>query len=179
MNEGLLRPTTDEYSPFYAGYIARVPEGATSDGLFALLAGQPNALRELLAGIDDAEAGRRPAPAEWSIKEVLGHINDAERVFAYRALRIARADSTPLPGFDQDDYVANGDFAARPLSDLLDEFDWARRANLLAFRPLSAAAFARTGTASGGPISARALLYIMAGHVEHHLASFREVYLRV
>jgi hypothetical protein len=173
MAEGLARPGNDEYGEYYGGYIRQVPEV----DLFEFLTQQPGMLRDLLKGVDEATAGARPAPAEWSIKEVIGHVIDTERVFAYRALRVSRGDETPLPGFDQNPYVEIADFNGRSLADLLDEFELLRRANLLQFKPLKPEAFTRRGTASGFPISARALLYMMAGHAQHHYASLRDVYL--
>jgi len=167
------RPHENEYAPFYAGYVALVPDG----DVFETLARQPEALRTLLARLSTEQADFRPGPEEWSIKEVIGHINDTERVFAYRALRFARGDETPLAGFEQDDYVREAHFGARPLPDLMEEFDLLRRANVLAFRDLSREASLRQGTASGFAVSVRALLYIMAGHVAHHLESLRQDYL--
>ena len=169
----IARPQSDEYGEFYAGYIKRVPE---SSDIFALLAGQPDELRMLLERVTDEQASVRPAPAEWSVKEVIGHVNDTERIFAYRALRIARGDTTPLPGFEQNDYVTNTDFNKRSLADLLDEFEWQRRANVVCFKPLTEAEIARRGTASTLGVSARALLYIMAGHVLHHYESLKVDY---
>jgi hypothetical protein len=167
------RPGENEYGSFYAGYIQRVPDG----DIFEVLARQGDMLRALLATLPAQQADFRPGPAEWSIKEVIGHIDDAERMFAYRALRISRADQTPLPGFEQDDYVRAANFGERTLSDLLEEFELLRRANLLAFNRLSSEASQRLGTASGYAVSVRALLYIMAGHVEHHAESLRKDYL--
>ena len=167
------RPQSDEYSPFAAGYVARVPEGSD---IFALLSHQPDELRALLKSISEEQANVRPAPGEWSIKEVIGHINDSERIFAYRALRIARADQTPLPGFEQDDYVRATDFNARSLADLLEEFSLQRRANVLCFMPLSEAERMRGGTTSGNPASVRGLLYVMIGHVMHHIESLKVDY---
>ena len=169
----IVRPQADEYAPFYAGYVGRVPEGADH---FAVLAQQPDDLRALLGAVTETAASARPAPAEWSIKEVIGHINDAERVFAYRAMRIARGDTTALAGFDQNDYVAATDFNARPLSELLEEFAAQRQANLLCFRPLSEAEINRRGTASNNAVSVRALLHVMAGHVLHHVESLKTDY---
>jgi uncharacterized damage-inducible protein DinB len=169
----IARPNADEYAPFYAGYIARVPDGID---LFALLRRQPDDLRTLLAAVSDAQANAHPAPGEWSIKEVMGHICDTERIFAYRTLRIARGDTTPLPGFDQDTYVRGTDFNARALSDLLEEFSLQRRANVLCFAALTEAEIMRVGTASTAPVSVRALLYMMAGHVMHHIESFQTDY---
>lgn len=167
------RPQADEYAPYYGRYIQRVAEGAD---LFALLSSQPNDLHTLLAAISDEAANAYPAPGEWSIKEVIGHLNDTERIFAYRALRIARGDTTPLPGFEQDDYVRGTDFNGRSLADLLDEFAAQRRANVLCFQPLTDAENVRRGTASNNPFSVRALLYMMAGHVLHHVESLQTDY---
>lgn len=166
-------PQPDEYFEYYGNYIHRVLPGSD---LLALMGQQPDELQALLRHISDEQANVRPAPDEWSIKEVVGHINDTERIFAYRALRFARADATPLPGFEQDDYVRGTDFNARSLADLVEEFALQRRANLLCFRPLKAEEAARRGTASGRPFSVRALLYCMAGHVIHHVESLKRDY---
>lgn len=164
----IQRPNTDEYAPFYAGYVNRVPEGAD---LFELLSRQPDELKALVSGLSEDQANVRPAPGEWSVKEVLGHVCDTERVFAYRALCVARGDKTPLPGFEQDDYVSSTDFNARSLSDLLEEFALQRQANLMCFKALTDDEVARWGTASTNPVTARAILYMMAGHVLHHIES--------
>lgn len=166
-------PQADEFAPYYAGYINRVPQGAD---LFALLAAQPDELRTLLHNVTDAQASQRPKPEEWSVKEVIGHINDTERIFAYRALRIARGDITPLPGFDQDDYVRGTDFNRRALVELVEEFAAQRQANVLCFKPLNGAEIDRRGTASSNPVSVRAALYMMAGHVMHHVESLKVDY---
>lgn len=166
-------PHNDEYAPFYAGYVGLVPPGSD---VFALLRRQPDALRTLLQDVIAPQASTRPAPDEWSIKEVVAHITDAERIFAYRALRIARGDTTPLAGFDQDAYMSATDFNSRPLADLIEEFDLQRRANVLCFSALTDDEVSRRGTASNAPVSVRALLYIMAGHAEHHIISLRTDY---
>lgn len=166
-------PQPDEYKSFFGGYIQRVSENTD---IIALLTSQPDELRSLLQNTTEEEANSRPAVGEWSIKEIIGHINDTERIFAYRALRIARGDTTPLPGFEQNDYVTATDFNARSLSDLLDEFTFQRRANVLCFKPLTAEETARRGVASDAPISARALLFVMAGHVMHHIFSLQTDY---
>lgn len=166
-------PQTDEYFAYYGTYILRVPTGSD---IFALLTAQPGELRALLGNVSDEQANVRPAPGEWSVKEVIGHINDTERIFAYRAVCIARADTTPLPGFEQDDYVRATDFNARSLPDLLEEFELQRRANILCLRPLSAAEVDRRGTASGYPFSVRAILYALVGHVMHHMESLKVDY---
>jgi hypothetical protein len=172
-NPMVSRPQSGEYGSYYEGYIQRVPEGSD---IFDILSRQPDELRTLVQNVSDEQANARPAPGEWSVKEVLGHICDTERVFAYRALRMARGDSTPLPGFDQDDYVRGTNFNARSLSDLVEEFTLQRRSNLICFKPLTEAETMRRGTASNNPFSVRGLLYIMAGHVMHHVESLKTVY---
>jgi len=169
----LSRPADNEYNPYYGGYIRRVPDG----DVFDFLTHQPDTLRKALASLSAEQGDFRHGPAEWSIKEVIGHINDTERIMAYRALRISRHDPAPLPGFEQDDYVLESNFSQRTLSDLLEEFELLRRANLLAFKLFTDEVGQRCGTASDSPVSVRALIYIMAGHVEHHLESLRVDYL--
>ncbi|MCC6803549.1 MAG: DinB family protein [Anaerolineae bacterium] len=169
----IARPQPDEFAPYYAGYIQRVPDGID---IFAVLSRQPDDLRALLQNVGDEQANARPAPGEWSIKEVVGHVCDTERVFAYRAMRVARGDMTALPGFDQDDYVRATDFNARTLPDLVDEFAAQRRANVFCFQPLTEDETTRRGTASSKLVSVRALLYMMAGHVLHHVESLQTTY---
>ena len=169
----ITRPQADEYAPFYAGYVQRVPENAD---IMTLLGSQPDELHSLLQNVTDEQANVRPALGEWSIKEVLGHICDTERIFAYRALRIARGDNTPLPGFEQNDYVRATDFNRRSLADLTDEFGFQRRANGLCFSALMEEELVRKGVASDNPISMRACLYILAGHVMHHVESLKTDY---
>jgi uncharacterized protein (TIGR03083 family) len=165
-------PLSDEYAPFYAGYIGRV-----SGDVRAFMDATHAALRASLDGLDDARAAARPAPGEWSIKEVIGHLSDTERIFAYRALRFARADATALPGFDQDAYVPAGDFNARSLADLLAEFDAVRAATLALLASLSSEALLRRGPASNNVMSVRAWMCAIAGHEAHHLESLKTVYL--
>jgi hypothetical protein len=170
----ITTPQSSEYAEFYAGYVQRAQ--ARGD-VFAALAQQIDELNSALDNLTDEQARFKPGPQEWSIKEVIGHLNDGERVFSYRLLRISRNDSTPLSGFEQDDYVREGGADNVPLEDLLHEFEYLRRANILAIKNMSNAAVLRLGTASGHTVSARALIYIMVGHVEHHMASLHEVYL--
>lgn len=168
----LSRPAPDEHDPYYARYIDRVPDGAVLDRLAA----QRDELAELLAPLDDEAALRRYAPGKWTVKEVLGHIIDAERIFTYRALRIGRSDPTPLAGFEQDPYIAAGRFDRRPLRALLAEWRAVREATLALLEGFEPEAWSRRGTASDAPVTVRALAYISAGHVEHHLAILRERY---
>lgn len=170
----LSAPAPQEYAEFYAGYIAYASKRSN---VLAALPKQIEEMRSALGNLTDQQALFRDAPKEWSIKEVIGHLIDGERVFSYRLLRVSRNDPTPLPGFEQEDYVREGKFDSIPFADLLDEFEHLRRANILAIRNMTDEAALRTGTASGFPVSARALIYILVGHVEHHMASLHEKYL--
>lgn len=164
-------PTAEEYAPYYGKYVERV----TSDPL-ALLEAQGRATAALLAATPESVGEYRYAPDKWSVKEVIGHITDTERVFAYRTLRIARGDETPIPGFDQDVFMANAPFARRTLADVAAEYAAVRAATLTLVRSLDDEAVARRGTASGQPVSVRALIAMTAGHELHHLAILRERY---
>lgn len=169
----IARPGTDEYAPYYGTYIGKVPDG----DLRAMLASQLAETLALIRSIPESRGGHRYAPDKWSIKGVLGHLADSERIFSYRALRIGRGDTTPLPGFEQDDYVPMGNFDARSLRDLADELAAVRQATLHLFAHLDQAAFERRGTASGKPVSVRALAYIIAGHELHHVGILKTRYL--
>jgi uncharacterized damage-inducible protein DinB len=169
-------PSPDEYAPFYAEYIQRASQ---REDIQAALSDQIEQLLNALDSLTDAQARFKPAPKEWSIKEVVGHLNDVERVFSYRLLRISRGDQTPLPGFEQNDFVRAAEFDTFALLDLLSEFEFLRRANILAIRNMSGEAIDRRGTTSGMTVSARALIFMMVGHVDHHIASLREKYLPV
>ena len=170
----ISQPESQEYAPFYSDYIQRA--SARGD-LTAALSLQPDEMKSALGGLSDSQARFKPGPQEWSIKEVVSHLIDGERVFSYRLLRVSRKDKTPLPGFEQDDYVREANADEIALANLLDEFTFLRRANLLAIKNMSASALAEVGTASGNPVSARALVYMLVGHVEHHMASLNEKYL--
>jgi uncharacterized damage-inducible protein DinB len=167
------RPASDEHSPYYGGYIDQVPEG----DILTHLAGQIERTTRLLQGLSEEQAAFRPTPTDWSVKEVVCHISDSERIFAYRALRIARADPTPLAGFDQEPYVVAAEADARPIADLLAEFASVRDSTLWLFRSLPAVAWLRRGVASDAPVSVRALAYIIAGHENHHVRSLLTEYL--
>lgn len=168
----ISRPASDEYAEFYAGYVQRVPDG----DLLHILERQLDATVALLAPLSREQALARPTPADWNILEVLGHITDGEQVFAYRALRLGRGDTTPLPGFEQDDYVRAARSAGRSMEDLLAGYAAQRRATVATLRSLDAEAWARRGTVSGRPCSARAWAYIIAGHELHHIADFHARY---
>jgi hypothetical protein len=166
-------PEPTEYQPNYAPYISLVPGNDLIPALETQLAHSLPMLRE----ISNEKSLHRYAPAKWSIKEVLGHLTDAERIFTYRALRFARHDPTPLPGWDQDPYVAAANFDARPWNGLIAEFEHVRRSTVLFFRGLAPQEMLRSGTANQAAITVRALGYVIAGHELHHMQILRERYL--
>lgn len=167
-------PTAEEYAPFYADYVQRA---AARGDVTAALSLQMDELRLALGPLTDSQARTRISAGDWSIKEIVSHLIDTERVFSYRLLRISRKDRTPLPGFEQEDYVREFHADDLPLSDLLAEFEYLRRANSLAVKNMKESALLEIGTASGAPVSARALVYMLVGHVEHHMASLNNEYL--
>ena len=166
------RPTDAEYAPFYAGYVALVPE---ADALAALQA-QADELRAFAASVPEDRELFRYASDKWSVRQVMGHLSDGERVFGHRAFCFSRGEQAALPAFDENDYVARSPFDRVPLRELVDEFLSVRQGNLAVLRRLSAADWTRTGNASGKGISVRALAYVMAGHPRHHLAVLRGKY---
>jgi len=161
----LTRPEPTEYAEFYRNYIARVPNGPLLD----LLAAQPGHYRQLLAGLSNDVAATPTAQGKWSVKQILGHLCDAERVASYRALRFARGDDKELPGFEQDDYVREAGSNARSLQELLSEFETVRKSTLALFGSLPDGVETRSGVANDNPVTVRALAYIIAGHAQHHL----------
>jgi uncharacterized damage-inducible protein DinB len=166
-------PTAEEFDPFYAGYVARVVN--VSAPLEELVA-QRARLLNFLSPLTAEQASSRYAPGKWSVKELVGHLADAERIFAYRMLRIGRGDATPLPGFEEDDYVRAAASDTRAFGDLLDDWAAVRDATVSLVAGMPSDAWLRRGTASGAGISARALLYIILGHVEHHRSVLEERY---
>jgi len=167
------RPEKTEYAEYYDRYISLID----SDEIVAVLENQLEELAEVFKQITEEKSHYAYAADKWTIKEVIGHLADGERIFAYRALRISRADKTPIEGFEQDGYIENSNFNQTPLSDLTAELLLTRKSNLIFFRNLSGEAWLRTGTASENSVSVRALAYIMAGHVRHHLKILNERYL--
>ena len=168
----IARPQPGEYAPYYDRYISLVQ----GEDILDTLDQQRRQTMLLLSGRNDEDGDFRYAPGKWSAKEVLGHVCDTERIFAYRALRIARADATPVEGFEQDDYVRNGPFAQRPLADLVEDFIAVRRATLSLLRNLDEAAWSRRGIANNNEVTVRALAYTIAGHELHHLRILEEKY---
>jgi hypothetical protein len=168
-----IRPTADECSSYYLTYTKLVPDG----DILQTLQAQHADIHALLKDTTDAYASTRPAPEEWSVKEVVAHLSDAERLFAFRALWFARGEQAALPGMEPNPWVDLSNANARPLSDLLAEFDHVRAASIALFANLDAAAWQRRGIASDNVIGVRALAWIIAGHELHHNRSLREVYL--
>jgi uncharacterized damage-inducible protein DinB len=167
-------PDPDEYASFFGGYIAKVQDCADP---VRKLNEQMSEFLDLLQELDEEKQLHRYAPGKWSVKDVVGHVIDAERIFAYRALRIARGDQTPLAGFDENAYVRAAEADLFEWQTLLEEFTLVRRTSILMLQRISDEAWVRTGTASDAVISVRALVYIMIGHVAHHLEILRERYL--
>lgn len=168
----IARPEPGEYAPFYDRYISLV---AGTD-ILGTLDAQRRQMMLLLSGREEAEGDFRYAPDRWSAKEVLGHVCDSERIFAYRALRISRGDQTPIEGFEQDDYVRNGPFASAPLPEIIEDYIAVRRATLTLLRNLEAPAWTRRGTANNNEVSVRAIAYTIAGHELHHRRILEEKY---
>ena len=166
------RPDAAEHPPYFSRYVDLVPDG----NLLLTLRSQLHDTLASIRGMDEADGGFRYLPGKWSIRQVLGHVIDTERVMAYRALHFARGDAAPLPSMDQDQFVAGADSDARTLADLADEFEHVRLATIALFRPLRDEALARRGIASGAQCSVRALAWIIAGHELHHGAILRERY---
>jgi len=166
-------PDSSEHAPYFGKYVALAAGG----NILATLERHLGDMQSLLTSIGEERGGHRYAPDKWNIREVVGHVNDTERVFAYRALRIARGDQAPLEGFDQDRYVLAGPFGRVSLADLGREFTAVRQATLALFRPLDAAAWMRRGLANQNEVSVRALAFMIAGHQRHHCNILVERYL--
>ena len=165
----VARPEATEYPAGVANYIQLVPAG----DLVAILADQAIDLNGLLSDLSDAQALVHHAPYTWSIKQVIGHMADCERVFGYRAMRLARNDVTPLPGFDENAYVASVDFDRYPFGDLLAEFELLRHSHHLMLSQLSPEAWLRKGVINNHPMTTRDVACVMAGHAQHHLNFWR------
>src|SRR5215475_15230254 len=158
------RPEPGEYAPYYDRYISLI----SGTDILATLEAQRRQTLLLLCGRDETDGDYRYAPDKWSAKEVLGHVCDSERIFAYRALRIGRGDRTPIEGFEQDDYARNAPFANRPLAEVIEDYIAVRRATLALLRSLDEAASMRRGIANRNEVSVRAVAYLIAGHEVHH-----------
>ena len=167
-----MRPAPEEYAPFFAGYVSLVPEA----DVLPVLAAQAAEIRRLAGALPAERETFRYAPGKWSVREILGHIGDGERVFGYRAFCISRGDQAAFPGFDENDYIAESAYDGQTVAQLADDFAGMRAANLAVLGRLDAARWARVGNANGNPVSVRALAFIMAGHARHHLGVLKERY---
>jgi hypothetical protein len=166
------RPQPGDYAPYAEKYVSLVPGGNIVD----ILTIQLKQSATLFSGRSERDGNFRYAPEKWTVKEMLGHIADAERIFAYRALRIARGDNTPLPGFEQDDYVRNARFSERKFADIVDEYADVRHASLALLSSLDSDAWSRRGVASNHPVTVLALAFLIAGHELHHRMLLDELY---
>jgi N-acetylglutamate synthase-like GNAT family acetyltransferase/uncharacterized damage-inducible protein DinB len=173
MSPVIERPGPQEYAPYYQRYIDQVPEGDLLD----LLRRQVDETATHLAGVKERDAGFRYAEGKWSVRDVVGHVSDTERIFVYRALCFARGERGGLPGFEENDYVANAKFGGRPLADLVAELRAVRAATVAFFAGLDGEELQRTGTANQNPYTVRAIAYIVAGHERHHTRILVERYL--
>jgi hypothetical protein len=162
----LARPAAGEYDPASSGYVALAP--ALDDPVRELTA-QRDRVRNVYAGVTEDRARYRYALDKWTIRDVLGHVCDAERILAYRLLRIARGDATPLPGFDENTYVPAAAFGRRPIAEVLEEWMAVRGATIALVRGMPDEAWTRCGVANNQSVTARGILYVLVGHVEHHL----------
>ena len=169
----MTQPSPAEYAPFYQTYINHVDTKAIND----TLADQLQTTIAFFQAIPDEQAGFRYAPGKWSVREVIGHLSDTERVMTYRALHVARGDQKPLPGFDENQYVAEADFDERSLASLIEEWETVRKASINFFKHIKPPGDERRGVANGHPVSVRALAYIIVGHTTHHRSILEERYL--
>ncbi len=168
----ITRPNPDEYPEFYGGYITLVPD----TDILTYLEEQIKKLKSLGITWKDKDAGYQYAPGKWSVRQIIGHVCDTERVFAYRAMCFSRNEKASLPGFDQDEYVAESNFDTVPFEDLIDEFILLRESNLRMFHNFNDRVWSYSGIANGKKITIRSILYIMAGHLDHHLHIVQERY---
>jgi uncharacterized damage-inducible protein DinB len=167
------RPDLNEFAPYFEKYIDLVPDG----DIVSVLENQARSSRQLLQATSEERGNYAYAPGKWTLKEVLGHLTDSERIFAYRLLRIARNDRTAIEGFEQDDYVLYGSFGRSKLADLVEDFAVVRQSSLRLLRSLDEPAWLRRGVANNNEVSVRALAYMIAGHELHHLAILKVKYL--
>jgi len=167
------RPEKSEYPDYCEGYVSKVPAG----DIVTVLGTQLDDSLALFRSIPETRGSYRYAEGKWSVKEVIGHITDGDRILAYRALRFARGDATPLAGYEQDDYVLGGGFERRSLKDLIDEFETVRRATISLFSSFDGEAWSRRGVANKNEMSVRGIAYVLAGHERHHVEILRAKYL--
>jgi hypothetical protein len=170
--KSVTRPTPNDYAQAFAGYVSLVPE----EDILGALEEQSAETQKLLTSLDDGKAAHRYAEGKWSVKEVVGHVTDAERVFAYRALAIGRGETQSLPGFDENEYVRNADFDAWKIGDLAEQYALVRKSSIVMYRNFPDEAWTRRGISNGKPVLASALAWITVGHERHHMKIMRERY---
>ena len=168
----MMRPRADEFAAFYSTYITLVPE----DDVLPALREQVGVMRKLAASVPVVKETHAYDAGKWTVRQIIGHLTDAERVFSYRALCFSRSDATPLPAFDENAYVDHARFNDVPLADMVEEFVLLRSANVKMFESLRDDQWTASGVANKNSISVRALAYVMAGHVRHHLNILRDRY---
>lgn len=171
----MTAPQPGEYSPFAANYVSLA---SIHHDVINLLSQLKDSTYKTFTQLPAETVDYAYGPDKWTIKQMLGHMIDTERVFSYRAYCISRGDKTPFPGFEQDDYVANTDLSHRTMQGLSEEFKLLREANLAFINTLTDEQIERIGTASNHPVSVKALLYMIAGHELHHLNILKERYLK-
>ena len=169
----MSRPETSEYHEYYKPYVDIVPEG----DIVEMMDKQANEIIDFFKSIPDEKGSFRYDPDKWSIKELLGHLTDNERIFGNRALRIARNDPAPLPGFNQDNYVPAGNFDKREIADIAQEFLHIRTSNVIMYKSFTDEDFLKSGTADGVGVSVRSIAYMLVGHAIHHINVINEKYL--
>jgi len=168
----MKRPADNEYASFFRGYVDLVPE----EDLLGVLESQGGLLRRFAAGVPRDRETFAYAPGKWTIRQVMGHLGDGERVFGFRAFCFGRGDQTPLPGFDENEYVERSRYNEAPLLELAEDFVQSRESNLRTFRGFGEEEWSRSGVANGNAVTVRALAFVMAGHVRHHLKVLHERY---
>ena len=168
-----MRPAPTDFASAYGGYLSLVED---TDDIVSVIEAQSSETQKLLASLNESRAGYRYADGKWSIREVIGHVADTERILGYRALSIARGETQPLPGFDENDYVRNASFDEWKLGDLAEQYALVRRSHIVLFRNLPPESWERRGVANGCEITVNALAWIIAGHERHHVKVLRERY---
>lgn len=168
----MRRPNPGEYSPGFARYVDLVPE----EDIVSAMERQSSEMQKVLSGIDDVRAAHRYADEKWTVREVIGHIIDTERILSYRGLCIARGEQQPLPGFDENDYNRHAGYESWKIGDVAEEYALVRRSNIVLYKNLSAEAWERIGSAAGHPLSVLATAFVIVGHERHHLRVLKERY---
>jgi len=168
-----MRPAKGDYGEYYQKYVDLVK----GDDIFRILVEQNMDSQNVLNSFSESKGNYKYAEGKWTVKEVIGHMMDVERIFAYRALCIARGETNPLPGIDQDMYVSNGNFNKRQLFDLNYEYRLLRESNILLFGGFDKSVLQNKGTASGYEVTVLALMFMTVGHEKHHLNVLMERYI--